>query len=234
MTAAGAAAARPARPAYASVVLDVDSTVAGVEGIDLLARKRGPEVAREVAALTDRAMRGEIPLESVFGARLARVSPSRADLEALSRDYLAASAPGAERAVAAMRGAGVRVILVSGGLRPALLPLAERLGVAPGDLHAVGVELDGDGRYVRYDPASPLATGDGKREVVERLALPRPILAVGDGATDLAMQPVVDCFAAFTAYVRRPRVADAADVEIGSFDALLDLVLPASSSSGPP
>ena len=62
--------------------------------------------------------------------------------------------------------------------------------------------------------------------MVRALALPRPVLAVGDGATDLAMRPAVDRFAAFTGFVRRKPVVDAADVEISSFDQLLATVLP--------
>ena len=56
---------------FASVVLDVDSTLCGVEGIDWLAQRRGGDVARRVRELTDRAMNGEIPLDSVYGERLA-------------------------------------------------------------------------------------------------------------------------------------------------------------------
>ncbi|MFL5577600.1 MAG: HAD-IB family phosphatase [Gemmatimonadaceae bacterium] len=219
-------AGRRRRPAFASVVLDVDSTVAGVEGIDWLAARRGPEVAREVASLTDRAMRGAVPLEAVFGLRLERVRPTRDDLAALGREYVARAAPGAADAVATLRAAGVRVVLVSGGLRPALLPLAESLGIDAADVHGVEVALGGDGDCAGHDSASPLATAAGKRVVVERLALPRPTLAVGDGATDLAMRPAVDAFAAFTGFVRRAEVAAAADAELPSFAALLSYVLP--------
>src|SRR5205085_3697398 len=55
---------------FASVVLDVDSTLCGIEGIDVLAMRRGPEVGRRIAEITDRAMRGEIALERVYGERL--------------------------------------------------------------------------------------------------------------------------------------------------------------------
>jgi phosphoserine phosphatase len=60
---------------------------------------------------------------------------------------------------------------------------------------------------------------------VDSLQLPRRILAVGDGVTDIAMRPAVDAFAAFTGFVHRSEVADLADTTITSFDQLLELVL---------
>ena len=101
-------------PAFATVILDVDSTVSGIEGIDWLAARRGDAVAREVAALTDRAMRGEIALESVYGARLALVRPDREGIEALASEYIAHVAPRCPDAIARMSAAGVDVKLVSG------------------------------------------------------------------------------------------------------------------------
>jgi HAD superfamily phosphoserine phosphatase-like hydrolase len=215
-------------PRFRTVLLDVDSTLAAIEGIDWLAARRGAELVARVSALTDRAMRGEIALESVYGERLALVAPGRADLAALGEAYVAATVPGARDAVARLRDAGVRVVLVSGGIRQSILPLARSLGIAPADVHAVDVVVDMGGGYFAFDAGSPLATQGGKRTVAEALladGLPRPVLAVGDGATDLATRSVVDAFAAFTGVVRRDAVVRGADHEITSFDQLLEIVL---------
>jgi hypothetical protein len=72
---------------------------------------------------------------------------------------------------------------------------------------------------------SPLTTSDGKRTVVERLALPKRVLAVGDGATDLAMKPAVDMFAAYTGFATRAAVVAGADISIDSFDQIAELAL---------
>jgi phosphoserine phosphatase len=210
---------------FSSVVLDVDSTLCGIEGIDLLAERRGKDFGGEVAALTDRAMRGEIALDAVYGERLALVRPSRSDLIVLAANYIGQLAPGAREAVKRLRGEGRRVVLVSGGLREAILPVSAHLGIAESDVHAVSVRFTDSGSYDGYDTASPLATASGKRAVVEALALPRRILAVGDGATDLAIRPAVDAFAAFTGFVRRAPVVASADVVIDSFAQLVELVL---------
>jgi phosphoserine phosphatase len=210
---------------FASVVLDVDSTLCGLEGIDWLAGLRGSEVGAKVTELTNKAMRGRITLDAVYGERLALVQPARAEVDMLANLYVSSLAGGAARAVRRMRDAGRRVVLVSGGVREAILPVAQRVGIPETDVHAVALRFTSDGDYEGYDVASPLATAVGKRTVVESLALPPRVLAVGDGATDLAIRPVVDAFAAFTGFVRREAVVTDADVVVESFDQLLDLVL---------
>ena len=202
---------------YRALVLDVDSTVSGIEGIDWLAARRGPDVAERVHELTRRAMAGDIPLEDVYGLRLSEIRPRREDVEALSGAYLERLAPGVTESIARIRKAGVRVTLVSGGLRAALLPLASHLGLAPTDLHAVSVEFDEAGEYVGYDGNSDLTKADGKARVVSELRLPRPIMAVGDGATDLAMRDVVDAFVAFIGFVSRPKIVARAEATASSF-----------------
>ena len=124
-----------------------------------------------------------------------------------------------------LRAAGRRVVLVSGGVREAIIPVALRLGIPATDVHAVAVHFAADGTYAGFDTMSPLATAAGKRAVAESLQLPRRILAMGDGATDLAMRPAVDAFAAFTGFVRRAPVAEQADAIVASFDQLVELVL---------
>ena len=210
---------------YSSVVLDVDSTLCGIEGIDWLAARRGPEAGVRIAELTDRAMNGELALDDVYGERLGVVRPTRSDLDALASAYEGALAPGAAEAIARMRAAGRRIVLVSGGIRNAILPVARRLGIDDTDVHAVNVLVDTAGEYETYDAHSPMTTAEGKRSVVESLRLPRRLVAVGDGATDLAIRPVADAFIAFTGYVRREPVVAGADAVVESFDQLVELVL---------
>ena len=79
-------------PSYATVVLDCDSTLSDMEGIEELASEHREEVAR----LTDAAMRGELPLEQVYGRRLDLVRPGRARMEALGRQGASSSCAGWE------------------------------------------------------------------------------------------------------------------------------------------
>ncbi|MBW7934668.1 MAG: HAD-IB family phosphatase [Gemmatimonadaceae bacterium] len=205
---------------YASVVLDADSTLAAIEGIDWLAARRGAEVQRAVVSLTDRAMNGELPLEAVYGERLRVIAPTAADIAALADAYRTSLAPGVADAIAALHAAGIVVHVVSGGLRPALLPMTRDLGIADTNVHAVEPTADAHGRFEAVRPTA-LTTQLGKRDVVRALALPRPVLAVGDGATDLAMAPAVDAFAAYIGFVRRDAVVAGAALTLDSFAALV-------------
>lgn len=212
-------------PRFASVALDVDSTVSGIEGIDWLAERRGEIVARRVADLTTQAMQGTLPLEQVYRARLDAIRPRRDDIDALSHAYVDELAPGCAGSISRLRHAGVHVILVSSGIRNALLRLALELDFDIGDLHAVDIRFDTGGAYVGFDPSSPLTTSMGKHTLLATLPLPRPLLMVGDGATDLATRGAVDSFAAFTGFVSRDAVVRQADFVISSFAALAAQVL---------
>lgn len=214
----------PATPRFGSVIFDCDSTLSAIEGIDELA---GPRRS-EIAALTAGAMHGEFPLEAVYGRRLAIIRPTRADIEALSRRYIAAAVPGAREVVTTLREAGIEVGIVSGGLRPALLPFAEWLGVPAHRVAAVDLHFDARGDYAGYDDSSPLARAGGKRELLARWrpSLRPPVLFVGDGATDLEARPEVDAFVAFMGVVDRPAIAAAADMLVSAPSLLpvLDIV----------
>jgi phosphoserine phosphatase len=197
---------------FRTVVFDCDSTLSRIEGIDELAAGR-----REViAALTDAAMRGEVPLENVYGARLRLIRPDRAAVEAIARRYIAEAVPGARETVRQLRAHGVEVRILSGGLRQAILPFAEWLGLSPTVVRAVDIHFDAAGAFFEFDEKSPLARSGGKLAVMKRWRsmLPRPILMVGDGITDLEARPAVDRFIAFAGVVERAAVTAAADAVI--------------------
>ena len=210
---------------FNSVVLDVDSTLSGVEGIDWLAALRGAEVEAWSGSLTARAMEGLIPIEAVYGERMGIVKPTLAEIQALSAVYIDRVAPGAREALAELRKQDVELVLVSGGLREAILPLAKDLGVLEERVHAVSVFFGSDGEYTGFDEGSLMTRQNGKRATVKALALKGPVLAVGDGMTDCEIRPVVDGFAAFTGFMKRDPVVERADYVIEHFDQLRSLVL---------
>ena len=210
---------------FATVVLDVDSTLSAIEGIDWLATLRGGEIAEQVSRMTAEAMAGHRLLNDVYGARLDLVRPTKAEVEALADAYARNGAPGAGEAIARMRDAGAHVHAVTSGVHAAVAPFVESLGIAYDALHAVRLNFDEDGRYESFDPTSPLVVQGGKRIVVESLACSRPVLAVGDGITDAEIRPAADAFAAYTGFVRRDAVAAVADFVVSSFAGVAELVL---------
>ncbi len=227
MTATLAMAASMRRP-FKTVILDADSTLSSLEGIDWLAALRGPELEQRVKEQTDASMRGDIRIDAVYGARLSVVAPTAAELDALGVAYCATVEPDAARVIAAGQARGMRFIIVSGGLRRSLLPLGAMLGLPPEDVHAVEVWHDATGAYTGYDAASPLGKDGGKPTVVRGLKdLASPVLAVGDGQTDAALHEVVDAFWAYVGFVERPSVAARGDRVVRSFrelGTLLELI----------
>jgi phosphoserine phosphatase len=210
-------------PRFRTVLLDCDSTLSAIEGIDELA----VHCRDDVEQLTDAAMRGRIPLEEVYGRRLRLVQPTCAAVEALGREYVARLVPDAAETIAALHAAGVDVRIISGGLLPAVLAVARAVGVDASRVAAVGVAFNDDGSYAGFDASSPMTMSGGKRAAIERWRVDRPAMMVGDGTTDLEARPVVDLFVAFAGVVERPNVVKAADVVVraNSLAPLLPLAL---------
>ncbi len=175
-------------------------------------------------------MRGEIGLGEVYSQRLELVMPTREEVRELAAAYVESVQVGAGEIISSLRSAGLRVVLVTAGLREAILPLAVALGLAGNDVHAVRLYFGQRGKYAGFDTASPLTRSAGKVAIVRGLALEKPILAVGDGITDLELRtsrpPAVDAFVAYTGVVKRAEVTRAADFVINRFDELTAIVFP--------
>ncbi|MBM3991251.1 MAG: HAD-IB family phosphatase [Planctomycetes bacterium] len=213
-------------PPYGTLVFDCDSTLASIEGIDELASERKPEIA----ALTERAMAGEVPLEAVFRRRLELLEPTRDQIAALGARYVAHALPHARELMRALAALGKRVCILSGGLRQAIFALSDELHIDSGDVFAVDVFFDRDGRYAGFDEDSPLARSGGKLELLRQLAREDRrggVALVGDGATDLEAAPAARRFVAFGGVARREAVFARAVVTCDTPDlaALLPLLV---------
>lgn len=197
------------------VFFDVDSTLVTIEGIDVLANGNA-----EIVQLTEAAMNGEVPLDEVYGRRLAIIRPSCADVEALGARYVASLVEGAEETIATLQSLGVQVQLVTAGIAQAIAPLAEHLRIPARAVHAVSLVFDDDGAYRDFDRASPLARNGGKELVVRNLLARAKGKAafVGDGVSDLETKPVVDLFVGFGGVHTRARVAENAEAYVREKD----------------
>lgn len=176
---------------YDVICFDCDSTLSKIEGIDELAKWAG--VGEEMAKLTDLAMNGELPLEAVYGKRLATIQPDRASIERLADLYVAEIVDGAKEVFSTLLKQGKDVHIISGGLRQAILPLANVLSLPEQNVHAVDIVFNADGSYQSYDESHPLARSGGKAEICKQLLQGKSSLVmIGDGKTDMeAKQPGV-------------------------------------------
>ena len=205
--------------------LDCDSTLSSIEGIDELARRRGPELLTEVEAMTHQAMDGAIPIEEVFGRRLSIIRPTRTDVYAVAHQYLETVEPTAKTTIDALVRRGWTPVILSGGFRQAIQPLAVHLGIER--VEAVDLAFDAEGNYAGYDADYPTTRSGGKPQVIAALKAefsPVKVVMVGDGSSDLETKPFVDLFVGFGRYAKRDRVKQGAGAFIRSLDELLDLI----------
>ncbi len=191
------------------VVMDVDSTLIQDEVIELLAAEAGREA--EVAAVTERAMRGELDFAESLHERVAALAglPVSAFTAVQGRVRLT---PGARTLVRTLHELGFTVALVSGGFMEVVGPLARSLGIV--NARANRLEVSGGtltGRVlgtVMDRPGKAAALRDFAR--VEGLPMSRTV-AIGDGANDLDMLGAAGLGIAFNA---KPVVREQADASL--------------------
>ena len=195
------------------VVLDVDSTLIEQEVIEVLAEFAGKQA--EVAAVTERAMRGELDFAGSLRARVANLAGLDQEIIGLALQKITLT-KGAEKLISAVHAASGKVAAVSGGFSQILDPLAVDLGLdfyRANELEIVSGKLTGDVVPPIIDkPAKALAL----IEWAEALGISTSqTIAIGDGANDLDMMEVAGLSIGFGA---KPRVRVAADVLVDSGD----------------
>ncbi|GMU00244.1 phosphoserine phosphatase SerB [Corallococcus caeni] len=203
------------------VVMDMDSTLIRIEVIDELARAYG--VHAKVAAITERAMHGEMDYDESLRQRVALL----AGLDARVLHDLAANLPlteGAETLIRVLRRLGYRTAVISGGFSVAAEALQKRLGIDFAYSNALEVQ---DGKLTGRTVGT-IVNARRKAELLETLAkqegiLLEQVIAVGDGANDLLMLEKAGLGIAFRA---KPKLREAADTSIsaGGLDTILTLL----------
>ncbi|KAJ1837723.1 Phosphoserine phosphatase [Coemansia sp. RSA 2708] len=193
------------------VVFDMDSTLIQQEVIDEIARATGIE--RQVAAITERAMQGELDFKESLAARVALLEGTPVEaLEDVKRQLLFTE--GAHYLCRALKSAGFKLAVISGGF----LPLAKHVKAELGLDYAFANQLQvtADGRRLTGRTFGPVVDAARKAELLEVIAQAEGIaidqvVAVGDGANDLLMLGKASLGIAFNA---KPRVQEQARARI--------------------
>ena len=196
------------------LIADMDSTMIGQECIDELAAEVG--LKEKVAAITARAMNGEIAFEPALRERVALLKglPISVVDEVIARRITLT--PGGQELIATMKSKGHYTALVSGGFTVFTGPIAATLGF---DENRANTLLD-DGGILSGFVAEPIlgkqAKVDALNEISARLGIsPKEALAVGDGANDLGMLQLAGSGVALHA---KPTVAAQAQMRINHAD----------------
>lgn len=204
-----------------AVILDFDSTLVTIEGIDELASLKG--VAAEVKALTNAAMQGDIDIHTVFAKRLELIRPRLSELHMLSHLYKLHITEGAGEFISLCKRLGKKVFVVSGGFVQAISPVTTHLGIPEECLFANTLHFTSHGTYAGFDVLCPLWKNSGKVDVLLQIKkiTSGPILMIGDGITDYETKEVVDNFFCFTGVVSRENVVQKSSYVCSSFLELL-------------
>jgi len=195
------------------LIADMDSTIITGETLDELADFAG--LKEKIAAITARAMNGELEFEAALRERVAMLKGL--DVGALEKTWERIElTPGARELVATMRAHNALTALVSGGFTFFTGRVAALLGF---DIHRSNTLLD-DGKKLTGKVAEPILGREAKLATLHELAAQRAVklaatLAVGDGANDLAMLRAAGLGVAFRA---KPVVAAEARARVDHAD----------------
>lgn len=209
------------------VAFDMDSTLIDIECVDEIAEAAGRKA--EVAAITEAAMRGEIEnYKDSLRRRVALLAGvAESALHTVYSHHLNLN-PGVEVFVRAIRAAGLKTLLVSGGFTFFTDRIRARLEI---DYVRSNVLEIADGRLTGRmidQPWGDIVDGDEKRRMVEQVCAELGIstaqaIAVGDGANDL---PMMAAAGLSIAYHAKPAVRERASISIeaGGMDRALELL----------
>jgi phosphoserine phosphatase len=206
---------------------DMDSTLINIECIDEIAAVAGKKA--EVAAITEAAMRGEITdFKDSLRRRLALLKGTPvAALDEVLAQRLQFN-PGARELCAALKAAGLKLVLVSGGFTHFTRHVAGQLGMDFVRSNELAIEKGHLTGGLVAQAWGEICDGEEKRRMLlaccdEIGCTPAQALAVGDGANDL---PMMGAAGLSVAYHAKPRVREQAMVAInqGGLDRLLEIL----------
>ncbi len=195
-------------------VADMDSTIIGQECIDELADLVG--LKAHVAAITERAMRGEIAFEPALRERVALLAGLDANVVADVIANRITLTPGAKTLVRTMRANGAYTALVSGGFTAFTSVIAEKVGFHENRANRLAIE---DGKFAGR-VVEPVLGADAKLASLRELRAQSHLsaeetMAAGDGANDL---PMLKDAGLGVAYHAKPAVAAAAAARVDHSD----------------
>jgi phosphoserine phosphatase len=202
-------------------VSDMDSTMIGQECIDELADFAG--IKERIAAITERAMLGELDFESALRERVGLLAGLDEAAIATCLTERIRPMPGARTLVATLKHHGCRTVLVTGGFHHFADPVAADIGferVAANRLAVASARLSGE-------LAGAIMDSRGKervlREELARFGDNAASLATGDGANDV---PMLEAATYGIAYHAKPKARAAANgwVDRGDLTAILKLL----------
>ncbi|PFH04436.1 phosphoserine phosphatase [Collimonas sp. PA-H2] len=202
------------------LAMDMDSTLITIECIDEIADMQG--LKPQVAAITEAAMRGELEFNESLTRRVALLKGLEASALQRVYDERLQLSPGAQTMLTAVKAAGIKTLLVSGGFTFFTDRMKDALGLDYAHSNVLEI-VDGKltGKVV-----GGIVNAEEKKNTVERVCAelniaPSQAIVMGDGANDLSMMSIAGLSVAFRA---KPVVREKASVALNFVG--LDGILP--------
>jgi len=201
----------------------MDSTLIQQEVIDEIAAFVG--VKDQVAAITERAMNGELDFSASLKARVALLKGVPADVFERLRAKITIT-PGARELCKCLKKLGFTLAVLSGGFQPLADWLAGELGLDYAFANHLTADPETKTLTGELDPAKPIVNAEHKQMLLMSLAKDRGIplaqtMAVGDGANDLQMLKTAGLGVAWRA---KAKVQMEAPARLNVGRSMLDLV----------
>lgn len=212
-------------------ILDFDSTFTKVEALDLLCEialngnGNKEEVIKQVKAITDRCMNGEITFRESLEKRFELLHADKSHLDALINRLKENVSVSVKRNEEFFKTYADKVYIISNGFKEFILPIVTPYGVKPDHVFANSFTFDEEGNIIGFDKNNPLSGNNGKVETIKQLDLQGDIYMIGDGYSDYQVRAagLANKFYAFTENIERDAVLEKADFVAPSLDEFLYL-----------
>jgi D-3-phosphoglycerate dehydrogenase len=210
-------------------IIDFDSTITKVEGLDQLAAialehtPNGDKIVQQIKDLTDAGMNGELSLSESLSKRMSLLNANKKHVSALVEFLLDNISESFERNKNFLSEYSDQILVVSSGFKDFIIPIIEHLGLKPENVYANTFVYADNGDIIGVDNANVLSQTGGKINLVKSLNLDGHVSVIGDGFTDYEIKKngLADRFYAFIENVERQKVIDVADFSIKSLDEFL-------------
>ena len=197
-------------------IIDWDSTVTTVEGLDMLAAialKDEPEKVKAIEEITNAGMDGQKSFHESLTERVKLLCANRAHVKELIDVLYNKITPSFHRNRAFLKKYADKIIIVSSGFKDFIVPVAKNLGLLEKNIYANEFLYDDSGNIRGFNPDILLSQDQGKVKLVESLNLEGEVVVIGDGFTDYEIKKagLAQKFYAFTENVEREKVKEVAD-----------------------
>jgi len=213
-------------------VFDFDSTVVGVETLELLAeitlssKDNKDQILKQIQEITNQGMEGKITFDESLSKRIKLFQATRNDIEKAAKQIKSTISPSIQKNVDFFIQNSNRIIIISGSFKKLILETTRLLGIADKNVFANTFKFDKKDNIIGIDELNPLSKDNGKVNQIKLLNIKTPIYAIGDGYSDYQIKKsgLATKFFAYTEHAKRDKVIKEADIVVKNFDEFLNYI----------